>query len=161
MNWTSLYFSHIHKRMPRVVQGNRWLWIVRYTYSRWHCKLTLKFFFSLTYDHTNGFCGLYLDCASIGTEQCEQCITGKEKLRKKSWKLNQFIQGIFFTITGPVTCEYIQCNIPGQCVGIFEYQQTAQTQTDCEASSMKALIWPPPVVQSGYRVDVAHETEGN
>merc|ERR1711934_130961 len=67
----------------------------------------------LTYDHTNGFCGLYLDCASIGTEQCEQCITG------------------------PVTCEYIQCNIPGQCVGIFEYQQTAQTQTDCEADCIE------------------------
>ena len=43
-----------------------------------------------------------------------------------------------FPSTGPVSCEFIQCGIPGQCVGILEYQQTAQTQTDCEVSSIKA-----------------------
>ena len=41
--------------------------------------------------------------------------------------------------TGPVNCDYIKCGIPGQCIGILEYQQTAQSQTDCEASSKKGL----------------------
>ena len=42
-----------------------------------------------------------------------------------------------------MNCEFIQCGIPGQCVGILEYQQTAQTQTDCEVSSMKpnSVFW--------------------
>merc|ERR1711953_196827 len=66
----------------------------------------------ITYDHTNGFCGLYLDCVTLDGSECEQCLSG------------------------PVTCDYIQCGIPGQCIGIFEYQQTAQTQTDCKADAI-------------------------
>jgi len=65
----------------------------------------------LTFDHTNGACLLYTECTSLGTEECEQCLSG------------------------PVNCNYIECGIPGQCVGILEYQQTAQTKTDCEADA--------------------------
>merc|ERR1712027_258388 len=66
----------------------------------------------LTFDHTNGACLLYTECTSLGIDECEQCLSG------------------------PVSCEFIQCGIPGQCVGILEYQQTAQTQTDCEADAI-------------------------
>ena len=37
-----------------------------------------KYCSRLTYDHTNGFCGLYTDCYSIDPNECEQCISGEE-----------------------------------------------------------------------------------
>ena len=38
----------------------------------------MKAAFSLTFDYTNGFCGLYRDCSSINPDECAQCLSGEE-----------------------------------------------------------------------------------
>ena len=102
-------------------------------------NINIKVVFSMTYDYTNGFCGLYRDCNSINTNECAQCISGEEQCCDLI--CNTILRADLkpFYKQGPVTCDYIQCNIPGQCVGILEYQQTATTLTDCEVSSIYLL----------------------
>ena len=33
---------------------------------------------------------------------------------------------------GEANCEYIQCDVPGQCVGTFVNEASAQTQLECQ-----------------------------
>lgn len=60
----------------------------------------------LSYYHTNGLCSLFLDCPFFDSNQ--QVISGES------------------------TCDYIQCNLEGQCIGVVEDNQSATTETDCQ-----------------------------
>ena len=124
-----LHHRNVHQWLSRHLQEHFGLQLVSLLEVGWKLHmLSYLLIPRFSFDHTNGFCGLLSDCPTLD-KSCQQCLSGKFDLDNIQ---NARIQLYMNTSLGESTCEFMQCDVPGQCVGTFVNQITAQTHFDCQ-----------------------------
>ena len=68
-------------------------------------------------------------------------------------RVHRLISSIFdqsISAQGESTCEYSQCDVPGECVGAFVSKNSTQTQLECLVSALQCLVWYSSTYNTGW-----------